>query len=197
MDIVKLYYYTSIPIITCNMLFYSITVLSTSITSSQNVIKFVTENKICDRIKFKDEIEALDIQNKLRIVESLIFDIIKRTCKSDDEFNKIKNSILEPVTHTTETDDFIVLNINYENCILNQISEPLRYALLSTSEVIQNINSIIINVRDKILQHEKSYLNKLMTLCLQHELKQLQKYVNLLDKRLALLFDLIRIYSKN
>lgn len=197
MDLFKLYYYTSIPILTCNMLFYSITVLSTSITSSQNVIKFVTENKICDSLKFKDELEMLDIENKLKIVESLIFDIIKKKCKSDIEFEELKTNILNPVSSITESDDFVVIDINSEHNVLKRIDEPLRYALLSTSEIVQNINNVIIIVRDKVLKYEKSYLNKIMKLCLQNELKQLKKYLNLLDKRLELLFELVKIYLKN
>jgi hypothetical protein len=197
MDLLKIYYYTSIPILTCNMLFYSITILSTSITSSQNVIKFVTENKTCDSVKFKDELELLDIQNKLKIVESLIFNIIKKKCETNDEFEKLKTTMLNPSTLSKEIDDFIMIenNYEYENAVLNRIEEPLRIALLSTSEVVQNINNTIVIIHNKILNYEKSFLNKIIKLCLQKELKQLTKYMNLFDKRLELLFQLLKIYN--
>ena len=78
MDILKIYYYTSIPLLTCNILFYSITSLSNSITSSQNVFKFIVDHKDCDSIIFKNITTDLDLENKLKIVESLIYDIIKK-----------------------------------------------------------------------------------------------------------------------
>jgi hypothetical protein len=77
----------------------------------------------------------------------------------------------------------------------NRIEEPLRIALLSTSEVVQNINNIIIIIHNKILNYEKSFLNKIIKLCLQKELKRLTKYMNLFDKRLELLFQLLQIYK--
>ena len=46
MEFINLYYYTSIPLITCNLLFYSMNTLSNSITSTQNVFKFIYEHKI-------------------------------------------------------------------------------------------------------------------------------------------------------
>jgi hypothetical protein len=208
MDLIRLYYYTSIPIITCNMLFYSITILSTSITSSQNVIKFVTENKTCDSIKFKNELETLDIFHKLQIIESLIFDILTKYCNTKEEFDDIKYNILNPTMLTKELieDDFIMVDVNVRNIninisdkynFLNKINEPLKYALFSTIEVVQNINNIITQIYDKIIAHNNSYLKNIITLCLQNDIKILTKYANLLDKRLHLLFKLIKIYVKN
>lgn len=204
MDFIRLYYYTSIPILTCNMLFYSITILSTSITSSQNVIKFVTENKICDSVRFKDDLETLDIQNKLKIVESLIFDILKKSCNTVDEYNSLKTFITNPdskLTTEKELDDFILVefdsNMSDSYPILNNIDEPLKLSLLSTLEVTQHINNIIMVMNNKIITHNKSYLNKFITLCLKKELNKLTKYTNLLDKRLQILFELVKIYIKN
>ena len=56
MDFLQIYYYTSLPILTCNLLFYSVANLSTSITSSQNVIRFVSEHSYCDSIIFQNAI---------------------------------------------------------------------------------------------------------------------------------------------
>jgi len=184
------------------MLFYSITILSTSITSSQNVLKFVTENKTCDSIKFKNELETLDICNKLKIVESLIFDILKKNCENNEEFEQLKTNILNQnlITKEKELDDFIVIDINSTSInytILSRIDEPLRFALISIIEIVENINNVITNIYNKITLHNKSYLNKFITLCLQNEIKNLTKYSNLLDKRLQLLFELLNIYLKN
>jgi len=85
MDIFRLYYYAGIPIAT-NIIFYSITSLSTSISSSQNVVRFITEHKDCDSIVFKNEISDIDLENKLKIVESLVYDIISKFCVDKEEF---------------------------------------------------------------------------------------------------------------
>lgn len=187
------------------MLFYSITILSTSITSSQNVIKFVTENKTCDSIKFKNELETLDIFHKLKIIESLIYDILKKYCNTNEEFDELKTNILSPqLLKESVEDDFIIVDINVKNInisdkynFLNKMEEPLKNALFSTIEVVQNINNIITQIYDKIISHNNSYLKQIITLCLQNDIKLLTKYATLLDKRLQLLFELIKIYVKN
>ena len=72
MDLLSMYYYAGIPVITCNMLFYSMSAISSSITSSQNVVKFISEHKDNDVTIFKNELELMDLTMKLKIVETLI-----------------------------------------------------------------------------------------------------------------------------
>jgi hypothetical protein len=197
MDLLTIYYYTSVPILTCNMIFYSITALSTSITSSQNVVRFISEHKDCDSIVFKNELESIDLENKLKIIEALIFDIIKRHCNSNDEFEEIKKNINTPIITCDKQDDskeFEMIELTSRINILERIDEPVRYAILSTSEIVQTINEIIIKIHEKIMKHNKTYLNKIVTLCLQSELHEFKKKVNLLDIRLKLLLDLLQIY---
>jgi hypothetical protein len=195
MDLLKIYYYTSVPILTCNLLFYSISTLSTSIISSQNIVRFISEHKVCDSIVFKNEIETLDIQNKLKIVESLIFDVIKRYCKTNEEFEQIKTNIKTPIICDEEAvKGFTIIDIKNNITILDRIDEPVRYALLSTSETIQFVNEIIIKIHEKILRHDKSYLNKFVALYLQVEIQELKKQITLLDRRLQLLFEILKIY---
>ncbi len=57
----------------CNLLFYSITTLSNSISSSQNVFKFISEHVEPDYIIFKETVEQLDLENKLKILNEFIF----------------------------------------------------------------------------------------------------------------------------
>lgn len=197
MDLLTIYYYTSVPILTCNMLFYSITALSTSITSSQNVVRFISEHKDCDSVIFKNELEMLDLENKLKIIESLIFDILKRYCNSKEEFEEIKNNIHTPIIICEKQDDtkqFEMIELTNKISMLDRIDEPIRYAILSTSETVQHINETIIRINKKILNHKQSYLNKIVTLCLQIELHEFKKKVSLLDMRLQLLLNLLKIY---
>ena len=59
---------------------------------------------------------------------------------------------------------------------------------------VQNINITLENIYDKIKNHKNSYLNKLVTLCLQIELNNLRHQINILDKRMLLLLELLKIY---
>lgn len=196
MDPIKLYYYTSVPILTCNILFYSMTTLSNSITSTQNVFKFIYEHKDTDIEIFKHELEALDLHNKLQIVEALIFDIIHKYCNNEEEFNYIKENIKNPSITTVEDKniDYSIININNIFSGLDKIEEPIRYSLLVTSEAIQQINIVINGVHQKILQNNESYVKNFITLNLKQDILQLHKYVKLLDMRLQMLIDLLKIY---
>ena len=197
MDLFKMYYYTSVPILTCNLLFYSMSALSSSISSSQNIFRFISAHKVCDVVIFKNEIETLDIQNKLKIVESLIFDVIKRYCKTDDEFERIKTNIKSPIICEEEDlKGFTIIGLKNKIEILERIDEPVRYALLSTSETIQNINEIIMKIHEKIVKYDNSYVNKFVSLYLQVEIVELKKQITLLDGRLQILFEILKIYKK-
>ena len=162
MDIFKLYYYTSIPLLTCNILFYSITSLSNSITSSQNVFKFIVDHKDCDSIIFKNVMTDLDIENKLKIVESLTYDIIKKFNANNEEFELTKAELKNPqsVLNTSDTLDknnFTLIESNIYTIVLERIDEPIKIALISTSETVQNIIEIINQIHDKINEYQKSY----------------------------------------
>ncbi len=199
MDPLKLYYYTSVPLLTCNILFYSVTTLSNSITSTQNVFKFIYEHKDTDYEVFKNELEMLDLHNKLKIIESLIFDIIHKYCNTEDEYKYIKDDIKNPLITSDETklEDYSVINLENRIAIFERIEEPVRYALLITSEAVQNINMIINVIHQKVTTNEQSYLKGFVSLKLTNELKLLNKNVKLLDIRIQMLFDLLKIYMPN
>lgn len=199
MDLIKIYCYTGIPVLTYNMLFYSLTSISQSITSSQNVVKFISEHKICDSEIYKSDLEIHDLPNKLKIVESLIFDVIKRHCKTENEYTETRTNLLNPIVRSDcqdETGNFQLIELNYNHKILDRIDEPVRYALMSTAETICSIHELISNIQDKILKHNDSYLNKFVALCLKKELKEFNKQNLLLDKRLQLLLELLKIYNQ-
>jgi hypothetical protein len=197
MDMLRLYYYTSMPLLTCNMLFYSITSLSTSISSSQNVVKFIAEHKDCDSIIFKNEIAETDLENKLRIIESLIYDIIKKFSMNNEEFERTKKGIQQPQitdTHLIENNEFALVEIKSPTTVLERIDEPIKLALISTSETVQNINALLMEMRDKINNHNKSYIKTILSISLQIELKNLNRQIKILDSRLHFLLELLKVY---
>ena len=197
MDMLRLYYYTSMPLLTCNMLFYSITSLSTSISSSQNVVRFIAEHKDCDSVIFKNEIAETDLENKLRIIESLIYDIIKKFSINNEEFERTKKGIQQPqITETNliENNEFALIEIKSPFAVLERIDEPIKLALMSTSESVQNINELLMEMRDKINNHNKSYIKNIIAISLQIELKNLNRQIKILDSRLHFLLELLKVY---
>lgn len=197
MDIIRLYYYTSVPLLTCNMLFYSITSLSASITSSQNVVKFISEHKYCDSFIFKNQIEELDLEYKLRLVETLILDTIKSVSANCEEFERTKQEIQHPNIPDINCDGFSLVEFKSNNSVLERINEPIKLSLIGTSEIIQNINALLNQIKNKIDNHNKSYVKKIISLSLQNELKQLDKMVKILDNRIHLLLEIMKLYMPN
>jgi hypothetical protein len=167
--------------------------LSASITNSQNVFRFIYEHKDCDSVIFRREIEKCDLQNKLNIVESLIFDVLKRYCKSETEFEEIKYIIKHPI-EVNDMEDFTTIELKATPKVLNNIEEPIRYAILSTSETVQHINAIMEKIQNKIIAYKNGYLNNFIKISLQVELSNLKNHIDLLDKRLFMLFELLKIY---
>lgn len=197
MDMISLYYYTGVPILTYNMLFYSITSLSTSISSSQNVVKFISEHKDSDCVIFKNEVADTDLENKLRIVESLIYDIIKKYSISHDEFEYTKRYIqLSDVNDAklSENNEFVMIEMKSQLTVLERIDEPIKLALISTSESVQTINGLLMEMRDKMANYNKSYIKNMLSLSLQTELKKLHRQIKVLDSRLHFLFELLKVY---
>jgi hypothetical protein len=197
MDLITMYYYTSVPIITCNMLLYSITSLSNSISSSQNVVKFISEHKDCDSVIFKNEIVEMDLENKLRIVETLIYSVIKRFSVDNNEFEFAKKEIQNPKifsNNMTENNEFALVEVESSPLFLKRIDEPVKISLISTSEIVQNINALILKINEKINNYKKSYMKNIISLSLKYELSSLHKYVKILDLRLHMLFELLKIY---
>ncbi len=197
----RLYYYAGLPLAT-NLLFYSITSLSTSISSSQNVVKFITEHKDCDSVVFKKEIEDIDLENKLRIVESLVYDIIRKFSVDKEEFEKTKREILNPsITDSVSVGggsvgfDFALVEVSSSNAsVLDRIDEPLKYSVISVSETLYNLNEVLVDIRKKINGHQNSYVRNFLSLSLKNELHRLNKQIKVLDIRTNLLLDLLKIY---
>jgi hypothetical protein len=200
MDMFRLYYYAGLPLAT-NLIFYSITSLSTSISSSQNVVKFITEHKDCDSVVFKKEIEDIDLENKLRIVESLVYDIIRKFCVDKEEFEKTKKEIQNPsITDSVSVSggsvgfDFALVEVASKAPVLDRIDEPIKLSVISVSETLHNINEVLVDIRRKINSHQKSYVRNFVSLSLKNELHRLNKQTKVLDIRTNLLLDLLKIY---
>ena len=195
MNMLTMYYYAGTPILMCNLLFYSITTLSNSISSSQNVFKFISEHVEPDYIIFKETVEQLDLENKLKILNEFIFEVLKKYCKTPQIYEELKKQIMNDFV-LDKNEDFIVVNsqnINFSG--LNDIPQSLQIALISLSESIHNILNLINVVHDKIIKYKNSYIKSLVALKLKSEMHKLNNLCKIVDVRSKLFFDLVNFYK--
>jgi hypothetical protein len=189
-----MYYCISIPIVTCNILFYSITSLSNSITSTQNVFRFIYEHKDNDYLIYKNELKNMDLIYKMKIVNELILDTIQKYIPEKEKYDKFIEYINNPIIENNENDSFNIINIKYDIDIISLINKPIMYSIMSISEILQNINNIMNIIKDKIIKHQNIYFKNIISLCLKNEINQLKFCSKLLDMRYNIFIDLLKIY---
>jgi hypothetical protein len=150
---------------------------------------------------FKKEIEEVDLENKLRIVECLVYDIIRKFCVDKEEFDKTKKEIQNPPITDTETVggsvagfDFTVVELSNQMSVLDRIDEPLKYSVIGVSETLHKISEVLLEIRKKINGHQNSYVRNFISLSLKNELHILSKQIKVLDLRTTMLLDLLKIY---
>ena len=195
MDLFSVYYYAGTPILMCNLLFYSITTLSNSISSSQNVFKFISEHSEPDYIIFKETVEQLDLENKLKILNEFIFEVLKKYCKTNDDYENLKKQINNEFI-IDKNEDFIM--INSQNIFFHGLSNmpnSLEISLISLCESIYNISNLIKIIHEKIMRYKNSYIKSLVALKLKSEMHKLNNLYKILDIRTELFFDLVKIYN--
>lgn len=192
MEFLQLYYIT-VPLLSYNLC-YTMTTLSNSITSSKNIMNFFIETKETDMVTFKNHLEEFDLKTKVKIIESLIYDIVKKNSnieKSNIDFNN-----LFVTAHELDNENsFYLVEIKNNNDYFKNIPEPVLYSLMSTCEIVYHINDNLQRINEKIMNYEKSYMKNIMVLKLQPELNNITRYSKILDIRLSLLFEILKVYS--
>lgn len=190
MEFYKLHY------ITIPLLSYTMTILSSSMTTTKNILTFLIETKETDIVLLKNHLDKVDLKTKVMIIESLIYDIIRKNSNDKNILEKLKLEITNLfITDCEDNDNFYLIDIKNNNEYLKNIDEPVLYSLISTCEVIYHINDNLYKINEKIMSHKKSYLKNIVVLKLQPELSNIIRYSQMLDLRLNLLFDILKIYS--
>lgn len=195
MELFKLYYIT-VPLLSYNLC-YTMTTLSNSITSSKNIMNFFIENKETDIILFKNHLEDVDLKTKIKIIESLVYDVIKKYNKNKNNIDILNIDLKNVIANDCELDEennFYLVETKKNNDLFKNIDEPVLYSLISTCEIVYYINDNLQKMNEKIIQYEKSYLKNIIVLKLQPELSDIIRYSKILDIRLKLLFDILKIY---
>ena len=193
MEFFKLYY------ITLPLLSYTMITISSSITSTKNILNFLIETKETDILIFKNHLEEVDLKTKIKIIESLIYDLIIKNSDDKKIIDNLKLEMLNLINtdsglHLDDDNNYYLVDIKKYEYFKN-IDEPVLYSLISTCEVIYHINDNLYKINEKIITHKKSYLKNILLLKLQPELNNIIRYSKILDLRLNLLFDILKVYS--
>ena len=78
------------------------------------------------------------------------------------------------------------------------LPEPVKKALFSTYEIIEKIKIILQQVYKKIDSHKIKYFSSWRSLDLTAEINEIKLNNSIFEKRVAMLFDIIKIYlNKN
>ena len=174
--------------------------LSSNILLSYNFYYFITSNRLNDYQNYQQEIISTDLANKLLISSSLIKDIIKKY-HFDSNINNIsietiiKNYNEQVKIEVVPDEEFNIISHIQNNSIITNIPEPVKIAIGSTLEIIDKINGILEIIHLKIKSHSNSFIKYIKKLDIKNEVEILINYDKIFDKRLNLLFEIIKIYN--
>ena len=185
-----------LPFVTYNAINSIIISLSLSLTSSQNVFKFIINHTDSDYLIYQHQLETTDLHNKLNITICLIKDIIRKHCyKKNIDIENLIDSLIKPDYEFDNNveNDFTIINLINNTSI--DISEPIKISLLSTLEIINKINGVLEKIQQKILAHQNSYFKSIIKINIHHEVNRTIHLTNIFNSRLEILFNILQIYS--
>ena len=178
MELVSLYSNNKYPIMTTHILFNIMSYVSYSITATASIIQYISTHTDPDSILFTQEIEQLDLAYKLKLIELLIFDIVKT---KNPMFNELVTDV-----------DYIQIDINKLDNTLN-MNESLKFALEFTYDISKKLGETISIIEKKIHLYNSSYMKHLYSLSLKSELNNMKKMSDIFDLRMKLFFEILKI----
>ena len=176
-----------------------LTSISTSIRATTGLIGYLLSSKETDLILFKNELTVSDMCNNLNVILTLIEDIVKK-------HNKINPTKIVELNDNDCVDIIMEGNNLEESCLVlsNNIkvnkkcinlSEPVKKALFSTYEVIEEIKKILNGVHQRTIRHEQKYFKGWRILNLSKEINEIKNINIIFEKRIKMLFEIIKIYQ--
>jgi hypothetical protein len=181
--------------ITGNIVFYTITTISTSIMSIQNISKFIVEHKDSYYKVFHDHLEETDMMHKLNMTNFLIKDIIKSRTDDKEKIDKIFLKIGGYDEDLKSDKEFSVVCKSDEFDNINmELPEPVKASIITTLEIIHKINDVFEEIYKKIINYNKSYFN-LYKLNILNEINYLSQLNKIFNDRLELMIKIIDIYK--
>ncbi len=183
-----------------DIIFYTITTISTSIMSIQNINNFIINHKDNDYIVFHNLLEKIDLLHNLHLTNVLIKDIIKS--HTDDKHKDKLNALFDNIDtyneqildDNTYISDYNIISRNNEmNDIYVDLPEPVKLSIATTLEIIHKINIVFEKIQKKIIAYKNSFL-KIYKLNISTEMTQISLYNDIFHSRLELMIKTIGIY---
>lgn len=192
-----------------------LTSISSSVKVSTSLVNYFISSTDNNVEKFKNELLVIDLYNSLNVVLTVIEDIIKKhepnSSKALPQVPSLTSSsdlgsgsclvITNDKNRDNKTfgggiqDSCIVINDNIQISKKSIIlPEPVKKALFSTYEIIEKIKIILQQVYKKIDSHKTKYLSSWRGLDLTAEINEIKLNNSIFEKRVAMLFDIIKIY---
>ena len=94
-------------------------------------------------------------------------------------------------------DDYLLVDSYSKDEFLEtfeNMNEPIKLSIMVTSKVVFQMTELFEKVKLKISNYNKTYKRHFTSLSLKQEISELDKLTKLLDVRLAMLIDLLKIY---
>lgn len=198
-----------------------LTSISSSVKVSTNLVNYFISSTDNNVEKFKNELLVIDLYNSLNVILTVIEDIIKKhdlsgSLKILPPISSTLNT--EKQTLTPDQGSCLVIANNRDSCgdgysdnstqesciVINDnipiskksiiLPEPVKKALFSTYEIIEKIKIILQQVYKKIDLHKTKYFSSWRGLDLTAEINEIKLNNSIFEKRVAMLFDIIKIY---
>ena len=170
--------------------------ISTSVSATTSVIKYLLCYKESELDIFKKELFNTDLCNNLQIVSSIIDDIVKNHNKnnSNDKYEIEKIEIINNDGCLNES--CLILHNDYKIKKKNiNLPEPVKQILFTTYEVIEEIKKYLEIIQFKIQNHETKYLKNWRSININNDINNIIKINLIFEKRMKLLFEVIKIYK--
>lgn len=200
-----------------------LTSISSSVRATSSLVNYFacsTDNNVD---KFKKELITLDLYNSLNVVLTVIEDIIKKHDKHQSALD-MPDMPYTPINNNNNNNSscLVIANNgngcgvsscgsggsiinNQESCIIINgdisitkksiiLPEPVKKALFSTYEIIEKIKIILQQVYKKIDLQQMKYFSSWRSLDLSNEIDEIKVINSVFEKRVKMLFDIIKIY---
>jgi hypothetical protein len=169
--------------------------ISTSISATTGVIKYLLCYKESELDIFKKELFNTDLCNNLQIVSCIIDDIVKNHNKNNkDKYEIEKIEIIN--NDSTLNESCLILHNDYKIKKKNiYLPEPVKQILFTTYETIEQIKKYLEIIQFKIHDHDNKYLKNWRSVNIKDDINNVININLIFEKRMKLLFEVIKIYK--
>ena len=169
--------------------------ISTSVSATTSVIKYLLCYKESELDIFKKELFNTDLCNNLQIVSCIIDDIVKNHNKNNkDKYEIEKIEIIN--NDSTLNESCLILHNDYKIKKKNiYLPEPVKLILFTTYEIIEQIKKYLEIIQFKIHDHDNKYLKNWRSINIKDDINNIININLIFEKRMKLLFEVIKIYK--